>query len=77
MARIDIQQMDPLCLSKWDQDPIQVTFSHIGCSDKSDSNFLPYCKKRAQTSQEKGSGKGMESKNSRCLLTGITSASFY
>ena len=39
MGRIDRQQMDPLYLLKLVQDPIQVTSSPIGCSDKFDSIF--------------------------------------
>ena len=36
--RQELTVMDLLYLSKRVQDPIQVTSSHIGCSDKSDSN---------------------------------------
>ena len=70
--------MDPFYLSKLVQDPIQVSSSPVGCSDKSDSIFFPVIVRRdSRISQEMGSGKGSESGNSEFLLPDITSASFY
>ena len=77
MARIDRQQIDPLYLSKLVQDPIQVTSSHMGRSDKIIQISPIICEKRLQTSQETGSGKGTELGNSRFLLLCFTSADFF
>ena len=75
MGRIDRQQVGPLYHPKWVQDPIQVTVSPIGCSDKSDSIFLPVIARRNhRTSQETGSRKGLESWSSRFLFPAIPSA---
>ena len=75
MGRIDRQQVGPLYHLKWVQDPIQVSSSPIGCSDISESIFLPVIARRdSTTSQELGNGKGMESRNSRFLFPAIPSA---
>ena len=75
MGRIDRQQVGPLYRPKQVQDPIQVSSSPIGCSDKYESIFLPVIVRRDhRTSQETGSGKGMESRNSRFLFPAIPSA---
>ena len=74
MGRIDRQQVGPLYCPKQVQDPIQVTSSPISCSDKSESIFLPVIARRNhRTSQETGSGKGLESRNSG-LFPAIPSA---
>ena len=66
--------MGPLYRPKRVQDPIQVSSSLIGCSDKSESIFLPVIARRNRgASQETGSGKGSESGNSRFLWPAIPS----
>ena len=66
MGKIDRQQVGPLCRPKRVQNPIQVSSSLIGCSDKAESIFLPIIARRnRRASQETGSGKGSESGNSR------------
>ena len=73
--RIDRQQVGPLYRLKQVQDPIQVSSSLIGHSDKSESIFLPVIARRNRgASQEMGSGKGSESGNSRFLFPAIPSA---
>ena len=68
--------MDSLYRSKRIQDPIQVFSSLFGCSDRSDS-ILPVITRRVRkTSQETGSGKGAESRNSRFLLPDILVPTF-
>ena len=75
MGRIDRQQVGPLYRPKSVQDPIQLSSSPIGRSDKSESIFLPVIMRRnLRTSQETGSGKGTESGNSRLLFPAIPSA---
>ena len=74
MGRINRQQVGPLYHLKRVQDPIQVSSSPIGCSDISESIFLPVIARRDNTtSQELGNGKGMESRNSRFLSPTIPS----
>ena len=74
MGRTDRQQVGPLYHPKWIQDPIQVSSFLIGCSDKSESIFLPVIARRNRgASQETGSGKGSESGNSRFLFPAIPS----
>ena len=64
----------PLYRPKRVQDPFQVSSSRIGCSDKTESVFLPIIARRnRRASQETGSGKGSESRNSRFLLPAIPS----
>ena len=75
MGRIDRQEVGPLYRLKRVQNPIQVSSSLIGSSDKSESIFLPVITRRdRRTSQEVDSGKGMESGNSRFLFPAISSA---
>ena len=75
MGKIDRQQVGPLYRPKRVQDPIQVSSSPIGCSDISESIFLPVIARRdCTTSQEMGSGKGTESWNSWFLFPAIPSA---
>ena len=75
MGRLDRQPVGPLYRPKRVQDPIQVSSSPIGCSDKSESIFLPIIARRnRRISQETGSGNGSESGNSRFLFPGIHSA---
>ena len=65
MGRTDEQQVSPLYRPKRVQDPIQVSSSLIGCSDKFESIFLPVVTRRNRgSSQKTGSGKGSESGNS-------------
>ena len=74
MGRIDRQQVGPLYHLKRVQDPIQVSSSLIGCSDKSESVFLPVIARRnSGASEETGSGKGLESGNFRFLFPAIPS----
>ena len=75
MGRINRQQVGPLYRPKRVQDPIKVSSTPIGCSDKSESMFLPVIARRDhRTSQETGSGKDSESGNSRFLFLAIPSA---
>ena len=75
MGKIDRQQVGPLYRPKRVQDPIQVSSSPISCSDISESIFLPVIVRRdCRTSQETGSGKGTESRNSQFLFPAIPSA---
>ena len=77
-----LEQWEELTDNKWVlyrlkrvQDPIQVSSSPIGSSDKSESVFLPVLARRdRKASQETGSGKGTESGNSRLLFPAIPSA---
>ena len=72
MGRIDRQQMCPFYRPKRVQDLYQVNSSIIGCSDKTELIFLPVIARRnRRASQETGSGKGLESGNSRFLLPPI------
>ena len=72
MGRTDRQRVGPLYRPKRVQGPIQVSSSLIGCSDKSESIFLPVIARRNRgASQETGSGKGSESGNSRFLFPAI------
>ena len=74
MGRTDRQQVGPLYRPKRVQDPIQVSSSLVGCSDKSESIFLPiFARKNREVSQETGSGKGSESGNSGFLFPTIPS----
>ena len=74
-GRIDRQQEGALYRPKRVQDPIQVSTSPIGCSDKSKSIFLPVIARRdCKTSQETGSGKSTESGIPRFLFPAIPSA---
>ena len=74
MGRIDRQQVGPLYRPKQVQDPIQVSSSPIGHSNKSESIFPIIARRNRRTSQERGSGKGTESRNSRFLFSAIPSA---
>ena len=66
--------MGPLYRPKWVQDPIQISSSPVRCSDKAESIFLPVIARRnRRASQETGSGKGSESRNSRFLFPDIPS----
>ena len=74
MGRTDRQQVGPLYRPKGVQDPIQVSSSLIGCSNKFESIFLSIIARRNhRASQETGSGKGSESGNSRFLFPTIPS----
>ena len=74
MGRIYRQQVGPLYCPKRVQDPIQVSSSPIGCSDKAESIFLPVIARRnRRASQEMGSGKGSESGNSLFIFPTIPS----
>ena len=74
MGRADRQQVGPLYHLKWVKDPIQISSSLIGCSDKFESVFLPVIERRNRgASQEMGSGKGLESGNSRFFFPPIPS----
>ena len=69
----DNKWVDPLYRPKRVQDPIQVSSSPIGCSDKAESIFLPVIARRNRRTQETGSGKGSESGNSQFLFPAIPS----
>ena len=72
MGRIDRQQVGPFYHPKRVQDPLQVSSSFIGCSNKIESIFLPVIARRnRRASQKTGSGMGSESGNSRFLLSDI------
>ena len=74
MGRIDRQQVGPFYRPKQVQDPFQVSSSHIGCSDKTESIILPVITRRnRRASQETGSEKGSESGNSQFSLPAIPS----
>ena len=73
MGRTD-RQVGSLYRPKRVQDPIQISSSLIGRSDKFESIFLPVTARRNRgASQETGSGKGSESVNSRFLFPAIPS----
>ena len=73
MGRIR-QQVGSLNGLKWVQDPVQASSSLIGCSDKAESVFLPVIARRnCRASQETGSGKSSESRNSWFLFPAIPS----
>ena len=73
-GRTDRQQVGPLYRPKRIQDPIQISSALISRSDKFESVFLPVIARRNRgASQETGSGKGLESGNSRFLFPAIPS----